>query len=284
MKYTYIIIINLLTTGYLFTQNIKTDKICDLDQLVLETSGLLFYNEYLWTFNDSGGEPTIYQVDIKNGKVLKQKTIKKAKNRDWEAICSDGKYAYIGDFGNNLGIYDIFVIYKIKLSDLNSIKDTISALKIIFEYDPNYYKSKTSNARNFDCEAMIVKNDSIFLFTKNWINDKTYLFKISCNSGKYVAQFVDSLDVGGLITDADFNKETNTIILLGYEKGKNKNSFIIKLSDFKQNIFKAKVEKKYLELIDYQTEGIAFKNKSELFISNEANDMHKQQLRIFKIF
>ncbi|MDR2836246.1 MAG: hypothetical protein LBV69_08690 [Bacteroidales bacterium] len=266
-----------------FAQNPKINELTTLDEAVTETSGLLFYNNKLWTHNDSGNKPILYCIDSISGKVLKQKVIKNAKNSDWEDIAKDFDYAYIGDFGNNNGKRDFFVIYRIKLSDLDAEIDTIKSKKIIFFYDTTYYKPNSKNAKNFDCEAMIVKNDSIFLFTKNWENYKTYLFSIPKSIGKYTAKFCDSLDVKGLITGADYNPTTNSIALIGYKFGINQKSFMVILSDFENNnFFKGKSNTYLLNLKGCQTEGIVFCGKSEFYISNEKFLRRKQSL--FKIF
>jgi hypothetical protein len=57
----FIIIINIF-----FFQNIyaiEVRKIIKLDKKIPETSGILYLNDQIWTFNDSGGKNELYKID-----------------------------------------------------------------------------------------------------------------------------------------------------------------------------------------------------------------------------
>jgi hypothetical protein len=284
MKILHKIIIITLFTCYvipLFSQ-IYTPKFkVYLDDKVNETSGLLLHNGKLWTHNDSGGKPVLYQIDTSTGIVLKEKFIKNVINRDWESICKDDKYAYIGDIGNNSGKLENFYIYRILLDDLDSENiDTLEADTITFYYNPGYYKkAEKAHNTNFDSEAIIAKGDSIYIFSKNWEDKKCYFYSIPKTPGKYMANLRDTLDVNGLVCGADYNPDVNTVALIGYVYGIPAPSLLILLTDFiDDNFFCGTVIRKELELKGYQTEGIAFVDNSTLFISNENFLGHKQAL------
>ncbi len=70
-------------------------KFCDLSKKINETSGLIYWNNYIWTFNDSGGEAEIYKVDSATGEILQTIRLNNAKNTDWEDITHDENYIYI---------------------------------------------------------------------------------------------------------------------------------------------------------------------------------------------
>ena len=78
-------------------------RLTSLDSTVFESSGLVYLNHRLITHNDSGDEPALYEIDTINGEVLRKVILRGALNRDWEDICADSKYIYVGDFGNNYG-------------------------------------------------------------------------------------------------------------------------------------------------------------------------------------
>lgn len=281
--FSILIVLFLLFSSKVFSQVYVPVLRTYLDEKISENSGLICYDGELWTHNDSGGESKLYNIDINTGLIKRTKIIRNAVNRDWEDICMDGKYAYIGDIGNNSGTLDYFTIYKILLEDLNSgLLDSIDSEKIIFTYDPIHYNKQIKNdinKTNFDCEAMIVKGDSIYLFSKNWIDKKCYFYSIPKKPGKYIANLRDSIDTKGLICGADYNEETNTLALVGYVYGIPAPSILMLLSDFEgDNFFKGNFIRKELELIGTQTESIVFINDTTLWISNEAFLGHKQAL------
>ena len=59
----------------------------------------------------------LYELNVTNGNVSRTVTIQNAANVDWEDICTDDDYIYIGDFGNNSGNRTNLRIYKVLKSD-----------------------------------------------------------------------------------------------------------------------------------------------------------------------
>ncbi len=244
-----------------------------LDIQVEETSGLMFHNNELWTHNDSGGESKLFSIDTTNGSVIRTVEVLNAQNNDWEDICKDENYVYIGDFGNNSGARDDLRIYKISLSDLEEQETTSINSEIInFAYDPEIYSGifKNRNNTNFDCEAMIAYGDSLYLFSKNWIDKKSYLYALPKEPGSYIAHLKDTLNTNGLICGADYCDESNEIALIGYQYGIPAPSIIVLLSDFVgDDFYSGTIIRKELSLDGCQTEGIVFNNKNKIWISNE---------------
>ena len=78
-------------------------EITQLHNSIKETSGLIFLDQKLITHNDSGGEPALYEIDTVSGNITRKVFISNAGNTDWEDICNDSTYIYIGDFGNKIG-------------------------------------------------------------------------------------------------------------------------------------------------------------------------------------
>ena len=117
----------------------KLTVITLLDDLVNENSGLIFLNNNLITFNDSGGNNSLYEIDIVNGEVIRTVDIINATNYDWEDITTDFTLIYIGDFGNNYGNRQDLLIYKISISDfLNTSDNAVSAELRLLLY-PNLF-------------------------------------------------------------------------------------------------------------------------------------------------
>jgi hypothetical protein len=252
-----------------------------LPEEVKETSGLVFFNNGLWTMNDSGGEPVLYKIDTMSGKITQKITIKNAVNIDWEDLATDGKFVYIGDFGNNSGNRNDLRIYKIKLSDIPAEGNKQVEAKIIeFKFsDRGNSKIESRKQNNYDCEAFTVIGDSLYLFSKNWENQKTRVYTLPTKQGKYVAELKSTYDVSGLITAADYNKDYKELILLGY-KNKTWIPFLWIFSDFKDdNIFSGNKRRITMpKIITTQTEGITYTEGKNVMISSESTKIGKQSL------
>lgn len=211
MKFQIILVFSFL--AYLVnaqTVSIKTY----LDNEINETSGLLNLNGKIYTINDSGGEAIVYELDTTNGSVLNRKYITNATNIDWEALTADDNFVYIADFGNNNGSRTNLRIYKVSISNFIQT-DSLIADTIQFSYE-NQTDFSPSNSHNFDAEAIIALDDSLYIFTKNWGNFKTYIYSLSKNESVSTAYLKDSVTTNGLVTDAVYNQTEQQIVLLGY--------------------------------------------------------------------
>ncbi len=90
----------------------------NLGSSLKETSGLIQWNNQIWTHNDNT-DVNIYGLDTINGNLVQSFPLNSITNIDWEDISQDNKYVYIGDFGNNFnGDRTDLKIYRV---DKNSI-------------------------------------------------------------------------------------------------------------------------------------------------------------------
>ncbi len=237
---------NLNTRGIPDTLNGRTGTfrynptlITKLPVAVKETSGLVFFDGMLWTINDSGNPAELYQIDTVNGKVLHTVIVSNTSNTDWESLTQDSLYIYIGDFGNNLGNRTDLRILKIAKNDLkNIVSGTVQAGIIQFRYPDQKDFNPALNKTNFDCEAFFLYNDSLQLFSKNWVDRKTRHYTLPASPGIFVARFSEVLESDGLITDASINRQGN-IVLLGYKNtgGKFWDCFCWLLSGYDKSTF-----------------------------------------------
>ena len=92
-----------------------------------EASGLVSSrsnNNYLWTHNDSGGEPIVYLMS-KTGAEASQARLEGSQNTDWEDIAMGPgpddaiQYLYVGDIGDNRATRNNLTIYRVAEPDLN---------------------------------------------------------------------------------------------------------------------------------------------------------------------
>ena len=166
---------------------------------VKETSGLIAWNNQIWTFNDSY-DIKLYALDTLNGNILQSYPLNGVINSDWEEISQDNNYVYVGDFGNNAtGIRQDLRILKIEKNSLLAKVPIIET--IYFSYpDQTDFTSAGFNNTDFDCEASVITDDSIFLFTKQWVSQKTSIYSLPKIPGTYIARKKSTYNVEGLIT------------------------------------------------------------------------------------
>jgi hypothetical protein len=232
-----------------------------------ENSGMIYWNNKIWIHNDGGNDPSLFEMDT-TGKVTRRIKISNVLNTDWEDIAQDEKYVYIGDFGNNgSGVRKnlrIIRIAKRSLLDTTVVKGEL----IQFSYaDQTDFNSPGNGKTDFDCEAMIIVDGKIYLFTKQWVSAGTALYELPAEPGTYVAQKKGNLQTNGLVTAASYDPVTKTIALVGYGVPL-LNRFIYLLYDYKGQDFFSGNKRKMTIVGSKQTEGASFIGK-EVWISNE---------------
>ena len=266
------------TTTY--TPPLKVDPISDT---LIETSGLQWAANYLWSFNDGGGAAAIYRIDTLTNALLQRVYLQGADNIDWEDITFDGTYFYIGDFGNNVnGARTDLKIYKFPLSAIpdhliNPVVTIPAALISIINFSysnqPQPPQPTGSNNTKFDCEAMIVNEGKIHLFTKNWIElNCTHYIIDNIVAGTYNAMPVETLATDFLVTAADKSIGNKVVVLLGYKNSGTASHFLYLLSGYTADSYFSG-NKRRIDLPDVtvmgQAEGICFKNGYYGYISSE---------------
>jgi len=260
-------------SGLVYSQNsglLAPIQSFDLDEVLWESSGLIYRDGELWTHNDSR-DNTLYRIDPASGEIRGRILLKGTRNTDWEDIAQDRDYIYIGDIGNNRGNRKDLHILRIARSSLNKIKPEIETISFSFEDQDDF--TPRSQATDFDCEAMIVHRGQIFIFTKEWISAGSSVYKLPAIPGHHVARKVSHKRIEGLITGADISADGNTIILCGYTSVMHPFIYILKDPLEKgfedDDLFGGTRRRINLSLPSHQVEGIAIKSADEIFISNE---------------
>jgi len=255
--------------------------VSSLPNAVNETSGLIYWNEGLWTQNDSGNEPEIYKLDTITGQVSQTIAIEDAQNIDWEDLAQDEEFIYIGAFGNNLGNRTDLKIYRIEKSLIPlSGNGIVPATAINFSYGDQTTFKKANRNNDYDCESLIAFGDSLYLFTKNWVNEQSRLYALPKLSGTYEVFPRDTLAADGLITGADLIEDGNEIVLCSY---KNYSPFIWLLFDFQGNDFLGGNKRRinFTGMLGTQTEGVSYTYGKNVFISSEKTQLISA--RLFKL-
>lgn len=251
-----------------FAQNI--DSLAAFPTSLQETSGLLYFNHKLITHNDSGGENALYEIDTNTAQILRTVYISNANNVDWEDLAQDDLNIYIADFGNNSGARRNLKIYIVSKQEFEtSASDSVTASIINFSYDNQTTFTPQNQNTNFDAEALIATDDSLYIFSKNWSNQRTNLYSLPKTAGTFEAKLIDSYYVQGLITGADYDKKTGKIMLCGYSKFGS--SFLFEIKDFDfPFVFKGNNTRKNISPKgSVQTEGICATGNNKYFLSSE---------------
>jgi hypothetical protein len=240
-----------------------------LPRKIKESSGLIKVDNRLWTLNDSRGASSLYQIDERDGHILKTLRIDNASNKDWEDLAFDDNYVYIGDFGNNRGNRRNLRIYKIPRASLITQKH-VKAEVIKFVYGDQKNFKATSQQTNYDCEAMVAYHGKLYLFSKNWGDRKTRLYTLPITAGEYRAKYIGTFDIGAMVTGASINKELNILLLTTYTSLLDVNVWAF--SHFKGNNLLAGDAKKlrFKEPIFGQIEGVTFIDNYKAYLSSEA--------------
>ncbi len=252
-----------------------------LDATVNETSGLLYINNTLITHNDSANTNQLFDIDTATGNVTRTVTVTNATNVDWEDLTQDGTYIYIGDFGNYQGDRTDLKVYRIAISDyLNNT--SVTADLINFSYADQTDFTTSPFATNFDAESLIHYNNSLYVFTRNWLDGNTNIYELPKTPGSHSISMVDSITAGGLVSGATFNTLSNEIVITGFDGG---GAFLIELSGFNSGLFSngsvTKTSIAVPENYSFQIEGIYPLNANEYYITAEENGALQSALYSF---
>lgn len=253
-----------------------------LPKVVNETSGLMVYGELIWTINDSGGKNVVYGLNPVSGEVEREVQIKNAKNRDWEAMATDGEYVYIADVGNNHGTRKDLCIYKLPVSSFDSAFSKVDAEKIYFAWPEQKYFIKSTHNNPWDCEAMLAFGDSLVLFTKGWVRGITRMYVLSNEPGNQMARYHSGFDAGVLVTGADLSPDYKTLIMSAYFAY---DPYILVFYDFKgMDFFRGShIKIEYPSYQDAQTEGICFMGNDSILVSAERSRTLDQRIYLFSL-
>jgi len=251
----------------------------NLPKQVNEQSGLLEFDNLFWIINDSYCPAELLAYNIE-GKLKRQKNISSHTNTDWESLADDKENIYIGDFGNNYGSRKDLKILKLEKSELSNSEDIIAEEINISYKEQNDFSNQKHN-HNFDCEAFFEFNKQLYLFTKNWENHKSSIYKVSTQVGNYALSNPEFLDTDFMVTGADISADNKTIALIGY---KDFHSYMCIIYDFEADKF-AEGKKVFLDLESLksaQTESVLFSSEGKLYIGSEESRNAKQSLYLIE--
>ena len=272
MKQTIILIFSLFTQIFVAQQVVKT---FNLSKILDETSGLEIIANTLVTINDSGNEPTLYFMNQK-GEIISERKVTGFKNTDWEDITKDEEFIYVADMGNNYDTRRDLSIIKIPINE-NS-KYNIEEIK--FNY-PEQVDFKFNRKSRFDAEALISLGSSLIIFTKNRATKTTDIYKLPKTPGTFRAKKIGSLNTQSIVTGADFDPKTQTLVLTSTIDFNN--YYVLIVENFSIN----KPENSNIDMFEIpigkcQVESIKFIDSKTFWISSE-DEKSSTNARLMKL-
>lgn len=250
---------------------INLSIIGQLPSVIYESSGIaITSSDMFWTHNDDDISNRLFSCDY-SGQLLRTITISNVTRTDWEDLAiDDQKRIYIDDAGNNDNNRTNLAIYRIPNPDTIT-SDEVEAEIINFSFEDQSSFPPPPQFANFDIEAMIWFEDSLYLFTKDRsspFSGYTKLYQLSAEPGTHVAKLIDSFYLGftfasAMVTSADINFEDGTLALLTKER-----LFLFKNYPEKR-FFDGEVTVCPFNPVPGQVEAIAFNSSSSLIMTEE---------------
>lgn len=196
---------------------ISIEKITNLDNSLYETSGLIYYQNHLYTVNDSGNPSHLYKLST-DGQLINQITLPTITNTDWESLTISNEHFYIADIGNNNGTRQDLKIYQTAINNLiNNQWDDWSEIPISYELQSSFLSAPRNTP--YDSEAITIAGDNSYLFTKDWAEQSTTVYRIHLDNPTPLTDGIH-IPVKGLVTGATVTPQ-NYIMLCGYNESLN---------------------------------------------------------------
>lgn len=195
----------------------KLERLFTLPEVLSETSGIIIYDSLLWTFNDSGSEPVLFGIKLSDSSLTKEIYLQNAVNIDWEDITQDEHTIYIGDIGNSSGNRELLTIYLLSKDSITPEHvQHLTVNEIIYSYADQEDFSSRYLTTEYDCEALFSMNDSLYLLTKDWLNNTTSLYSLPKIPGHYLVKKILNFDSEGLVTGATYSANEKQLAICGY--------------------------------------------------------------------
>ena len=234
---------------------------------VNESSGIIKSRHYpgvFWTHNDSGGKAELYPLFLgESGKKNRKNrtVVKGAQNRDWEELAAyPGGRIVIGDFGNNANERRDLTLYIVPEPDPYQKKGKVKVEKTItFHFEDQ--AAFPPRQRNFDCEAMFVRGETIYLLSKHRSDTDTKLYKIVGDKALKFATF----PIGSRVTATDLSPDGKRVAVLTYD-------YLWLFEGSGEDIFKGRAYR--LPIRMGQCEAVCFDGET-LIVTNEGGDMFR---------
>lgn len=181
----------------------------DLTQGLSEVSGMFLDGGYFGLHGDGGSAAAIYRLTM-DGKAYDTTTINRD-NTDWEDMGINSRWVVLGDFGNNQGTRKDLSLIMIPADSLG--KKQVNAGVVRFSY-PDQVDFTSNTFSDYDCEAIIVLEDSALLFSKSKSTAICRIYSLPLIPGVHQARLLDTLKLPFWVCGAGY--QSGRLVLTGY--------------------------------------------------------------------
>lgn len=241
---------------------------------VQETSGLVCDNQGLWTINDSGNGPNIYQVDPQQSRIT-QTIATNADNLDWEALTIQDNRLIIADIGNNSGKRQDISLYV--LTWPAQAGKTAKTQRIDIAYPAGPIGPLQPYQHNLDAEALAASPDGLFLFSKNWLADSSTVYRVDLQQPALTVH-AEISGLPGMLTDASWAAQSQLFVATGYRNIRKHGVMFALTGDFQPFLAFIDRQFKVIKVLPLDTqgqvEGVCVDKQQQIWLSQEQSDHH----------
>lgn len=242
------------------------------DNRLLEASGLQYSRAnpgYLWTHNDSEGQPSVYLIN-QAGEIRLTVRLQGVVNIDWEDIAIDDEYIYVGDIGDNRAVRPMVYVYKFK-EPLLGDQDSITILSEDWEQMKLTYEN---GAR--DAETLMFDPQSRELIMVSKRDENGLIYSFPFNAGLTTIKALGKINLTQF-TAGDISK-SGEIILKNYD-----DIFYWPASHLSVvERLKSGPDFRLKYTVEPQGEALAFDRVGNIYTLSEHNQHSTQNLYIYK--
>ncbi len=242
--------------------------------LVPECSGMiqsLRYPGVFWVLGDSGSAASIAAVQSNGDRALGWSApvrIEGVRNYDWEDMALDDRgNLIIADVGNNSGRRKQLMLHFVSEPKPGAAAVTPSRTLRV------HYEDQKEASPDFDCEAVFSVGGRIFFLTKRRSDKLTHLYRLEGESTRRSnpLRFVDSFEIGGMVTAADVSPNGKLVAVLTYTA-----LWVFEFDRASGSIFRR--GSRWTPIFAWQAEAVAFDGNDSLVVANEAGQLFRVSL------
>ncbi|GAA3721536.1 hypothetical protein GCM10022421_32710 [Oceanisphaera sediminis] len=186
--------------------------VADFPSSLTETSGLARWQQGFVSHNDSGNDPELFVLNDAGNLTARHAVA--FDNHDWEDIAVHESTLYLADIGNNRGRRRDLRILPLVANGRHLIPQTPLEIR----YAEQHEFQPPRHQHNFDAEALTWVEGELWLLTKRWLDQHTAIYKVLPTAGNTSLVEQQQLNTDMLVTGADYDADTQTLLLVGYSR------------------------------------------------------------------
>ncbi len=236
-------------------------------QLVPENSGMVQSRRHpgvFWTLSDSGGPQTLVPL-TRQGELAKGwrvVALDGVRNTDWEDITFDARgRLVVADIGNNFSRRRTLEFYFFREPPEGAA--TARPEKVVLAHYADQ-KEFPPARRDYDAEAAFTVGGRIHVLTKHRSDTRTRLYRLEGESPRRSNPlvYVDSFEIGGMVTAADNTPDGRFVAVLTYHA-----LWLFEYDPASGSLFRRSI--RWMPIFAWQCESVAFIDEGKVLISNE---------------